>query len=304
MQPSGRGQAPSGAPVSAIRSLLAATDFSEDADRATRRAALLAAALDARLELLHVVRVPALGDLRGHLPELGDAEARVVGEAKRMLDATASRLPPAVARVEVGELPDAILEAADRHDMLVLGARGGGTIREALLGTMANRLLLAARRPVLVVRREPDSAYRRVVVPCEYAPPARRALELALSVAPGARITLVHAFEADFEGQLWRAAVPREQIERLRGEAEARTLAWLAQLRDGLEGAAAVDIAAEFGNPRGAVPAMVESQGADLVVMGKQGRSRAREMFLGSLTRQVLAEAKCDVLVAPSGAGA
>lgn len=270
--------------MSGIRSLLAATDFSEDADRATRRAALLAAGLGARLELLHVVSPPALGDLRGLVPELGDAEARVVGEAKRTLYAMATRLPPAAARVEVGKLPDTILDAADRHDMLVLGARGGGSIREALLGTMANRLLLAARRPVLVVKREPDSAYRRVVVPCEYAPPARRALELALDVAPGANITLVHAFEAD--------------------EAESRTRAWLAKLLDGLEGAAAVDVAAEFGNPRRAVLAMVESRGADLVVMGKQGRSRAREMFLGSLTRQVLAEAKCDVLVAPSGSGA
>jgi nucleotide-binding universal stress UspA family protein len=287
--------------MSAIRSLLAATDFSADADRATRRAARLAVELGARLELLHVVSAPALADLRGLVPDMGDAEARVVAEANRMMEAIAARLHPAAARVQVGDIPGAILEAAGAHDMLVLGARGASALRDALLGTTADRLLLAARRPMLVVRREPDAAYRRVVVSCEYAPPARRALELALRVAPGARITLLHAFEADFEGPLWRASVPREQIERLRGEAEARTRAWLSGLLKGLDGASAVDVAAEFGNPRRAILDMLESQGADLVVMGKQGRSKAREMFLGSVTRQVLADSKCDVLVVAPG---
>jgi nucleotide-binding universal stress UspA family protein len=34
--------------------------------------------------------------------------------------------------------------------------------------------------------------------------------------------------------------------------------------------------------------------------MGKQGRAAVGELFLGSVTRRVLAEAKCDVLVAPA----
>ena len=43
----------------------------------------------------------------------------------------------------------------------------------------------------------------------------------------------------------------------------------------------------------------VRSLQADLVVMGKQGRSRIRELFLGSVTRKVIATVDCDVLVAP-----
>ena len=288
--------------MSAGGSLLAVTDFSLGAELAARRAAMLAETLGARLELLHVVSAPALADLRGFAPDLAEAEPRVVAEAKRMLDALAALLRPAAARIEVGEPLAAILEAARAHDMLVLGAHGASALRDALLGSTADRLLLAAERPMLVVRREPDAAYRRVVVPCEYAPPARRALELALRVAPEARITLLHAYEAPFEMTLWRSAVPREVIERLRGEAQARTRAWLAELRRTVDTAAAVDIAAEHGHPRRAILGMLESQDADLVVMGKQGQSKLREMFLGSVTRQVLAGAKCDVLLAPASA--
>src|SRR6478672_730541 len=47
-----------------IRSILAATDFSPDAMQAVRRAGLLAALLDARLKLLHVIDVPPLAKAR------------------------------------------------------------------------------------------------------------------------------------------------------------------------------------------------------------------------------------------------
>ena len=286
--------------MTAIASLLAATDFSDGADRATRRAGLLAGAPGARLELLHVVSASALADLRALAPDGGAAAARIVDEANRLMAALAARLAASSARVEVGELPAAILDAAMAHDLLVLGSRGPGPIRELVLGTTAERSLVRARRPMLVVKREPEGAYRRVLVLCEYAPPARRALELALRWAPGSRITLVHVFEGEFESKLWRAELSQDQVAQLRAQATERTQAWLSGLREGLDGAADVEVLAPFGKPRAVVPALVESLGADLVVMGKQGRSRAAELFLGSVTRHILAEVGCDVLVAPS----
>jgi nucleotide-binding universal stress UspA family protein len=284
----------------AIGSLLAVTDFSEGAERAARRAAALAGELGARLELLHVVSAQALAELRTVAPDGGGPAAeKVLGEARRLMEALASELRPAAARVEVGEVPEALLEAATAHDLLVLGSQGVSPLRHAVLGSTADRMLLAARRPMLVVKREPGGAYRRVLVPCEYAPPARRALEAALHVAPRALVTLVHAFEVEFEGRLWRGAVSREKVAELRSQAEERTRAWLLGLREGLD-AARIHVEAPFGKARAVVPAMAASMEADLVVMGKQGRSMAREMFLGSVTRQVLADVECDVLVLPA----
>jgi nucleotide-binding universal stress UspA family protein len=284
-----------------IHSLLAATDFSSHAGTAVRRAFQLAGSLGASLHLLHVVDAGRLQELRALLPDGAEAQERLLAEAKRLMaEATNALDGPCEKRVEIGSHPAAILAASRGHDLLVLGAHGGHPVREALLGSTADRLLLKAERPTLVVKRAADGPYRRVVIPCEYAPPARRALELALRVAPGARITLLHAFEVEFEGLLWRAAVPSERIAALKAEAAQRAHAWLDKLTDGLEGAEAVGTLADHGSAARVALEVADRVGADLVVMGKQGRAAVGELFLGSVTRRVLAEAKCDVLVAPA----
>jgi nucleotide-binding universal stress UspA family protein len=286
--------------MSEIRSILAATDFSVDAERASRRAALLAGILGARLELLHVVSGSAMASLAGLAPSLGNVGERLLDDARRTMDAASASLPGVEARVETGEIPERILQAAASHDLLVLGARGAGSLQEAFLGTTAGRLLLGAKCAILVVKAGPQAGYARVIVPCEYAPPARRALELALKVAPGARITMLHAHEGLDAQQLLRASVKREDIENLRAAAEARTLAWLAGLGNGLEGAGTLETKVKFASPRRAILEVAQEEGADLIVMGKQGRSKPRDMFLGSCTRQIVDQATCDVLVAPS----
>lgn len=285
--------------MNAIRSLLAVTDFSEEADRAVRRAGLLAQALGARFEVLHVVSGTALASLTA-LPGFGDVAARLVEDARHRMEAVAAAWPGAATRVELGPLPEHIIEASKAHDMLVLGARGAGSKGETLIGTTAGRLLVGASCAILVVRSEPRGAYRQVLVPCEYAPPARRALELALGIAPGARITLLHVSEDLGAQHSWTPVVGQDEIAAIRAAVEERTLAWLSELKRGLDGADGADTRVEFGNPRRAILAAADRQGADLIVMGKQGRSKVLEMFVGSHTRRVLDQATCDVLVAPS----
>lgn len=286
--------------MNAIRSILAATDFSSHADKAVARAFQLARALDASLQLLHVVDGAQLQELRALLPDALEAQERLLAEAKRLMAGQASVLDGRCEkRVEIGAHPGAILAASRDNDLLVLGAHGAHPVREALLGSTADRLLLRAERPTLVVKRAATGPYRRVVIPCEFAPPARRALELALRVAPEARHTLVHAFEAEFEGILWRAVVPSQQVAGLRAQAAQDAHAWLDKLTRGLEGAERIDTVADHGSAARVVLELADRVGADLVVMGKQGRATLPELFLGSVTRRVLAEAECDVLVTP-----
>jgi nucleotide-binding universal stress UspA family protein len=247
--------------MTAIRSLLAATDFSEGASLALRRAAQLASALGVPLQVLHVT----------------DADEDAARE--RLARAIADLRTPASFRVQGGSVPEAILDAAGEHDLLVLGARGAGGLREALLGSTAERLLIRTTRPILIVRRPAGEPYRHVIVPCEYAPPAKRALAMASSVAPGATITLLHCLEDP--GQ------------------EARVHEWLRRLAAENAADRAFNTRVEHGPPAAAVLALAASAGADLIVAGKQGRSRTAEFFLGGVTRRILAGATCDVLVAP-----
>jgi len=51
------------------------------------------------------------------------------------------------------------------------------------------------------------------------------------------------------------------------------------------------------GDPSQQIIAMEQEVDADLIVVGKHGSHIAEELLLGSVTKHVLAESQCDVLV-------
>lgn len=289
--------------MSAIKSLLAATDLSDDARNAAYRAALLAAEQQAQLTLLHVMSGPSLDSLRPlyRVPE--DAETKLIADAERMLNelsadiARKTQLAP-TARVRVGRVLDEILSASAQADMLVVGAHGWNPVRDMILGTTAQRLLHKSTRPVLTAKRAPQGTYRRVLVPVDFSPYSAAALKMALLIAPHADITVVHAFDVPMEGKLWLADVSGDQIQKYRIQARQKALDNIELLikevaggslrcfRDVVHGAAA--------------PVILDKEAerdADLIVIGKHGQTMVEELLLGSVTHHVLSDAKCDVLV-------
>jgi nucleotide-binding universal stress UspA family protein len=51
------------------------------------------------------------------------------------------------------------------------------------------------------------------------------------------------------------------------------------------------------GDPSQRIIAMEQEYDADLIVVGKHGTHFAEELLLGSVTKHVLAESQCDVMV-------
>jgi nucleotide-binding universal stress UspA family protein len=131
---------------------VAATDFSEHAGYATHRAALLAAEHGAQLELLHVLAKGPLDALREVFGAKPDGAANLVEDLRRMLIRSASALAKKTgasitSRVEIGEVLDVVALQCGGADLLVVGARGTNPLRDAILGTTAERLLGSARVP-------------------------------------------------------------------------------------------------------------------------------------------------------------
>lgn len=300
--------------MTTLRSLLAATDFSGYGRSAAGRAALLAAEQAASLTLLHVLSASSLGELRGQFHPPADTEARLVAGAERMLNelaaefAAGTRLTAPAVRVRVGHVVDEILAAAAQADLLVLGARGWNPLRDALLGTTAERLLTKCPRPVLVTRREPQAAYRRVLVPVDFSRWSAAALRMALRVAPAADITVFHAYKVPYEGTLRLADVAEDKIREYRIAAQQRALSEIGRLiREAAGGDSTRCFSVvEHGDPAPLILDREAAIDADLIVIGKRGRSLIEETLLGSVTRHTLSDAKSDVLVvhAPPAAGA
>src|SRR5919199_1982315 len=137
--------------------ILLATDGSVHAELAAMTAIDLAESTNSRLHVVAVGRTfdPAVyevytetgrEDLRREAQEILDEQVRKIEEAGGTV---------AVAHLRMGERRDeAIVHLAEEIDagLIVIGSRGFGGLRRALLGNVADSVVRHAHCPVLVVR--------------------------------------------------------------------------------------------------------------------------------------------------------
>jgi nucleotide-binding universal stress UspA family protein len=290
--------------VTPFKRLLAATDLSAPARHAAERAALLAHELGASVDLLHVVNPAPIEKLRQLVADMpAELEQRVLDatrEELRKLGATVSKHRGVTAGVQVatGPLIQELTAQAEAVDLLVLGARGSSFMRHLLLGSTAERMLRKTTRPMLVVKQPPHEPYRTLLVAVDFSAYSARAVQAAQAVAPGAIIVLLHAFEVPVEGKLRLAGVEADLIHRYRVAAKQDALAKLRQLRDDTGLAPETTrLVVVHGDASRNVVEQEQEHDCDLIVIGKHGESAIEDLLVGSVTKHVLAESQCDVLV-------
>lgn len=292
--------------MNSLRTLLVATDLSAPSRHAAQRAALLAQQAGARLELAHVLERGALDELRRLFDDDGEAaQGRVREQAREALSLLAAEIGEPLG-VSAGQhlLEGAVLESigaqADLLDaaLLIVGAHGSGFMRHWLLGATAERLLRITRRPILVVRQVPRETYRSVIVAVDFSAWSLRAIRLAQAVAPRARLILLHAYDVPFEGKMRLAGVDDDMIKRYVAKAHQEAFLRLKQSAREAGIPASWQPQVIHGDAATVILQQEEEEGADLIVLGKHGTGMVEELLLGSVTKHVLTEARCDTLVA------
>ncbi|MHC4413804.1 MAG: universal stress protein [Planctomycetota bacterium] len=148
----------------AIKTVLVATDFSDEADLAAMAAARFLAALpdERKLVLLHAWQP----HVQYEFPTAGGVETDqregVEKQAQRALEAKAGRLQTGALKVEVmvrQGYPATVIEKEAESagaDLIALGTHGRSGLKRLLLGSIAERVLHHASCPVLTVRH-PDA---------------------------------------------------------------------------------------------------------------------------------------------------
>jgi nucleotide-binding universal stress UspA family protein len=146
-----------------FHNILVAVDGSPDADQALTHAIDLATGQHSRLTLFSaVVAPPAItyagvsGDVAAQLAR--DAQA----ETEAILRTAVERVPDgvSVSTVLSGEpVRPALLHQIKTagHDLVVMGSRGRGAVRSALLGSVSHSVLHHSPVPVLIVHADPAS---------------------------------------------------------------------------------------------------------------------------------------------------
>jgi nucleotide-binding universal stress UspA family protein len=145
--------------MTAIQTILVATDFSGPARVALDYGRELAHSLGATLHVLHVVQeIPTYYGAEVGLA-VANIEQSVEAAAGRELEAAVGEHHGLVVRTATTRalnVAAAINEYATAHDvdLIVAGTHGRGVVSRLLMGSVAERLVRTATRPVLTVRAE------------------------------------------------------------------------------------------------------------------------------------------------------
>lgn len=137
-----------------IKRILTAVDFSETSDKAFDYALSLARVFEAEVLALHVLEEPILYAPTTAQPYRDAFERTMQGK----LDEVVNRHSSEGVRVTPMMIPGApfleIIQLAEKEncDLIVLGTHGHGPIQNMLLGSVAEKVVRKARRPVLVIR--------------------------------------------------------------------------------------------------------------------------------------------------------
>lgn len=285
-----------------MQRIVVGTDESEGAG-----GALSWAAAEADRHDVELVAVLAWGYLDQHGPVPGadfDPEYDE-SHAAAALDAIVERVlgpdrAATVTRQPVNDrAPQALVEAAGEDALLVVGARGLGVVRGALVGSVSQYCLHHARCPVAIVRDiEAATPPPRIVVGVDGSDHARRALAWALEEGRvrQAEVEVVNAWHPPYVG-----AYPFDPaaLDLALFEQGARDL--VTEVLDGQ------DVAGLPAPPKvtlvsdtAAQAVLTAAEGAEMAVTGSRGRGGFAGLLLGSVSQQVAHHAPCPVVVVPA----
>jgi nucleotide-binding universal stress UspA family protein len=152
-----------------IHNILGAVDGSEHADRALTEAIDIARAANARVTIITAVGEPHGGMSAFAAGAVAALAPAMLHEADMILRAAADRVPEDISVTTIlteEPIRTAILKriADGHHDLVVMGSRGRGAVRSAVLGSVSHHVLHHSPVPVLIVHADaPPPAVDAVV---------------------------------------------------------------------------------------------------------------------------------------------
>ena len=258
-----------------------------------------------QLTLLHALNVPRpaypmmLPEVAEELYKTQEQSMREDGE--RLLDRVQSLLPlhagPSTKHLRIGSPGEVIVSMAEEQkaDLIVMGARGLGPVKERLLGSVSHRILTLAPCATLIVNG-PVKAMKQILLPLEGPSDAEAAIRF-LQLKPfheAVELTLMTVLpwtEPPWPSGAAAAAAAaatemlEKQTEYIEGAAE--RLCAIGYKAHGV---------ALLGTPATMILQQAATLRSDLILMGTRGRQGIARFVLGSVSHAVLHKMPCPVL--------
>jgi len=290
---------PSNAPI------VVSTDLSEEAAIAVERAAQIAKRLAAPLYVFHVFNSGIWASLKNIYSSALWTGTDLAVTVREQLSQTVADLATrfgikVIAESETGSVTEKIAEfvVTSGARLLVIGGRSENWVADLLVGETALQLISEIEIPVLVARNDPARPPTNLLVATDFSEGAQRAASIAWQLFPTARLTLLHACLIPFEGRMRLAGATGADIEGYRHTERTKAEAEMNKQIAALGGSNRAEGVVAWGVP---TPVILEhaASGTDMIVIGRHGGGFTNERLLGSVARNVLFHATCDVFLAP-----
>ena len=281
---------------------LLAVDGSDNAYEAVHAMKYMARAEE--LTLLHALDVPRPA-YPMMVPEVAEElyrslEQSMREDGERLLDRVQSLLPmhagPSTKHLRIGSPAEVIVATAEEQqaDLIVMGARGLGPIKERLLGSVSHRILTLAPCATLIVNG-PVKAMKNILLPLQGLSDAEAAIRF-LQLKPfhnPVELTLLTVLPSTQPPWPVEAAaaetLEKQALQSARGYIESVTerLRALGYQAQGI---------AVLGTPSAMILQEATTLRSDLILMGTSGRQGITRFVLGSVSHALLHKMPCPVL--------
>lgn len=286
--------------------ILVPLDGSRLAETALPSAETLARLTGGQLRLISVLEMPpifAYPEFRSEDRERAEAYlARVSEQAAGRVDGALDTV------VREGHVAAEILAEVREWnaDLIVMASHGRGGVSRLWLGSIADRCIRHAGRPVLLVPSHPEAtgasaapfAIRRIVVPLDGSRLAEGALEPAaeLARASGSPLELLRIVSRAGIPELTTSALSTNVHRAIMSEVRASAEKYLDETARTL-GERGITVKPRIVEGLRPSHAILDDAGEDLIVMTTHGLSGLQRALLGSVADQVAHGAKAPVMI-------
>ncbi|KTC73187.1 universal stress family protein [Legionella bozemanae] len=284
-----------------LSNILIASDFSKHADWALQRAIDLAKSNQAKIHFLHVVTPPLSSVVPSSETELQpnflfkkkEIEEKIL---KKLKDNKLSNVS-----VVLGRASDEIIRYADENycELIVVGAHGRYYINDYVLGTTSGSIIRQSHAPVLLIKKEPDFAYERILLATDLSEASKETVQYTFNCFPNANFQLLHIVDIYYR-QFFN---PSDLDEEFVDPKHHKTKDIFEKLDDFLSDCQVDKSKFEKkiigGYYADAIIEQANKWNADLLAFGTQSKSGLHYLLMGSVAKRILHLSHVDMLAVP-----
>ena len=266
--------------------ILVAMDFKHASEEALGMSLFLAKEFDSEIILIHVI--PEIKDFQ---MARGKIRKKVTDKLKHMeMDLKRKGIASVETITRFGIPFERIMEHAEELDVNLIVVGSGKGDKKFPLGITAERVMIYADKPVLVVKQGSRPFIRRILCPVDFSETSRRALKNAIHLSKTfqAHLTVLTVFEPLLSNYFGVGQTPGERKEKILVKRQQQqfdrflqgfnleNLDWKKTIRRG--------------KPHQEILRAVDETKSDLLVMGSLGKTGLSRMLMGSTTERVVRE--------------